>query len=143
DPVRFWRYVIAALEMVAPDAAGVARSSLEGAQEASIQPVLVALINGLADLDRTIVLALDDYHLIQAPEIHDQLTFFIENLPASLRLLMLTRADPPLPLARWRARGQMGELRNADLRFSESEAAELIGTELNNRLSDDQIARLN
>ena len=143
DPVRFWRYVIAALETMAPDAVGLARATLDVAQEASIQAALVALINGVADLDRTIVLALDDYHLIQAPEIHEQLAFFIENLPAGLRLLMLTRADPPLPLARWRARGQMGELRNADLRFSEQEAAELMGMELNNRLTAEQIARLN
>jgi LuxR family transcriptional regulator, maltose regulon positive regulatory protein len=93
-------------------------------------------------MDRHQVLALDDYHVIETPEIHEQLTFLIENLPATLRLLLISRADPPLPLARWRARGQMVEIRHADLRFSETEASELLGSELDTQLTPAQIAAL-
>jgi LuxR family transcriptional regulator, maltose regulon positive regulatory protein len=142
DPVRFWRYVIAALETLVPDVGESARSYLDATRRSSVQPALVSLINTITELDGHQVLALDDYHVIETREIHEQVTFFIENLPASLRLLLISRADPPLPLARWRARGQMMEIRDADLRFTETEASELLGSELDARLSQSQIATL-
>ncbi|HEX8631983.1 MAG TPA: LuxR family transcriptional regulator, partial [Catenuloplanes sp.] len=76
--------------------------------------------------DRRWILALDDYHVIEAPEVHDAVTFLLDHLPDHLRLLVATRADPPLPLARLRSRGQLTELRAADLRFTPAEAREFL-----------------
>jgi LuxR family transcriptional regulator, maltose regulon positive regulatory protein len=142
DPVRFWRYAIAALETLEPDLGESARSYLDAHQGASVQPALVSLINALAELDGHLVLALDDYHVIGSTDIHEQLTFLIENLPATLRLLLISRADPPLPLARWRARGQMLEIRDADLRFTDAEASDLLGADLTAELDHQQVAAL-
>jgi LuxR family transcriptional regulator, maltose regulon positive regulatory protein len=126
DPVRFWRYVAAAL-----DGAGIAVGErlaplLRGRQPASLEAVVTAIVNQLAVRPRETALALDDYHLIQARSVHQSLGFLLEHLPASLRLVVASRADPPLPLARLRARGQLAELRAADLRFTEEEAAALL-----------------
>jgi LuxR family maltose regulon positive regulatory protein len=126
DPVRFWRYVAAAL-----DGAGAAVGErlaplLRGPQPASPEAVATALVNQLAARPRETALVLDDYHLIQAPAVHDSLALLLERLPAALRLVLASRADPPLPLARLRARGQLAELRAADLRFTEEEAAALL-----------------
>ena len=85
---------------------------------------MTALVNELAPSWREeVVLVLDDYHLIQAPAVHASLAFLLEHLPPGLRLVLASRADPPLPLARLRARGQLAELRAADLRFTAEEAA--------------------
>jgi LuxR family transcriptional regulator, maltose regulon positive regulatory protein len=126
DPVRFWRYVAAAL-----DGAGIAVGErlaplLRGRQPASLEAVVTAIVNQLAVRPRETALVLDDYHLIQARSVHQSLGFLLEHLPASLRLVVASRADPPLPLARLRARGQLAELRAADLRFTEEEAAALL-----------------
>jgi ATP/maltotriose-dependent transcriptional regulator MalT len=126
DPVRFWRYVAAAL-----DGAGTAVGErlgplLRGPQPASLEAVVTALVNQLAAGSEETALVLDDYHLIQAPAVHDSLALLLERLPPQLRLVVASRADPPLPLARLRARGQLAELRAADLRFTEEEAAALL-----------------
>jgi LuxR family transcriptional regulator, maltose regulon positive regulatory protein len=88
--------------------------------------VVTTLVNELAGVTEEVALVLDDYHLIQAPQVHQSLGFLLEHLPACLRLVLTSRADPPLPLARLRARGQLAELRERDLRFSPQEAAELL-----------------
>jgi LuxR family maltose regulon positive regulatory protein len=126
DPVRFWRYVAAAL-----DGAGIAVGErlaplLRGPQPASLEAVVTAIVNQLAARPRETALVLDDYHLVQAQSVHRSLGFLLEHLPASLRLVLASRADPPLPLARLRARGQLAELRAADLRFTKEEAAALL-----------------
>jgi len=123
EPPCFWRYLIAALQQGAPDV-GTAALTLLSAPHPRYETVLTALLNDLAALDLTIVLVLDNYHTITAPAIHETLGWLLERLPHAFSLLVLTRNEPPLPLARLRARGQLAELRARDLRFS---AAEING----------------
>jgi ATP/maltotriose-dependent transcriptional regulator MalT len=96
----------------------------------------------LARLDRRGILVLEDYHVITSPQIHATLAFLIDHLPATLHLLVMTRSDPPLPLARLRAHDELCELRAADLRFSETETAAFLQQALalppSERITDDQ-----
>src|SRR5215211_4403595 len=127
DPVRFWRHAAAALDTVRPGIAERVAALLQGGlQPTSFEAVVTTLVNELAGVTEEVALVLDDYHLIQAPQVHQSLGFLLEHLPACLRLVLTSRADPPLPLARLRARGQLAELRERDLRFSPQEAAELL-----------------
>ena len=88
--------------------------------------VVVSLLNDLDGLDGPFVLALDDYHVIESPEVHDAMTFLLDHLPAYVAVAITTRADPPLPVARLRTRGELLELRAADLRFTQREAAAFL-----------------
>jgi LuxR family maltose regulon positive regulatory protein len=142
DPVRFWRHVAAALDGARPGVASPVAGLLQGQQSASFQAVAATLVNELAGGADEVVLVLDDYHLIQAQSVHESLGFLLEHLPASLRLVVASRADPPLPLARLRARGQLAELRERDLRFTPEEAAELLRTAVGSELSDAAVAAL-
>jgi LuxR family maltose regulon positive regulatory protein len=126
DPARFWRHVAAALDPLRPGVA-VRVTALLGSPPASFEGAVTALVNALAGLAEAAVLVLDDYHLIQSPAVHASVEFLLEHLPPSLRLVLASRADPPLPLARLRASGQLTELRETDLRFTRQEAAELLG----------------
>ena len=90
------------------------------------QVVLPTLLNELASLDEGIVLVLDDYHVVTNRAIHEEMAFFIERVPPNLRLVIATRSDPPLPLARLRAAGQLLEIRADDLRFAEGEASRML-----------------
>lgn len=118
DLVRFFTYFIVALQKVMPDLGTVTLEQLYAPQTSPLEATLVTLINDLAASNQTIVLVLDDYHLITNPEIHQGLTFLLDNAPAQFQLLLLTRADPPFALARLRARHQMIEIRQDDLRFA-------------------------
>ncbi len=126
DPARFWRYVATALETVQ---AGVG-TDIHTLWQASQPPPLAALVTTLIEvcgaLPAGTVLVLDDYHLITAPSIHDALVAVLAHLPSAMHIILATRADPPLPLARLRARGQLLELRAADLRFTADEAASFL-----------------
>ena len=125
DPVRFWRHVVAALDR-ARSGIGERIGPLLGLPApASFGGLVTALINELAAQrgDGEVLLVLDDYHLIDAQPVHGSLGFLLEHLPPGLHLVLASRADPPLPLARLRAGGQLAELRTADLRFSGEEAA--------------------
>jgi LuxR family maltose regulon positive regulatory protein len=128
DPARFWRHAAAALDRVRPGVADRVAALLQGGglQPASFEAVVTTLVNELAGVADEVVLVLDDYHLIQAPQVHQSVEFLLEHLPACLRLVLTSRADPPLPLARLRAGGQLTELRERDLRFTPQEAAELL-----------------
>jgi LuxR family maltose regulon positive regulatory protein len=128
DPTRFWRHAAAALDGVRPGVAHHVAALLGGLQPTSFQAVVTTLVNELAGVAEEAVLVLDDYHLIQAPQVHQSLEFLLEHLPAQVRLVLASRADPPLPLARLRARGLLSELRERDLRFTPQEAAELLRT---------------
>ncbi len=128
DPARFWRHILAALEQVRPGI-GDSLGSLSGPPTPSLLEALAtALINDLvADPGADdILLVLDDYHLIDAAVIHGFVGFLLEHRPPSLHLLLASRADPPLALARLRAREELGELRIAELRFTAGEAAALL-----------------
>lgn len=131
DPGRFWAYVLSALRTL-PRLADLPDELDAGAPP---ELLLAPLVNGLevaakglevAAAGRPVVLVLDDYHVIEAPAIHAAVSFLVEHLPISLRLGILTRSDPPWPLARLRANGQMSELRAADLRFTPDEATEFL-----------------
>lgn len=123
DPQRFCAYLLAALCRVAPQVGAATASLLGGPGLPSIESLMVPLLNDLATLPEPLFLVLDDYHLITAPAIHDAIALLVERQPATLCLLLLTRADPPLPLARLRARGQLAEIRMGDLRFTLEEVA--------------------
>ncbi len=126
DPARFWRHAAAALDRVCPGVAEPVAALLGPPPPRSFEGLVATLLNELAGVAEEVVLMVDDYHLIQAPPVHQSLGFLLEHLPGSLRLVVASRADPPLPLARLRARGQLAELRERDLRFTPEEAAELL-----------------
>ncbi|MEV0890383.1 LuxR C-terminal-related transcriptional regulator [Promicromonospora sp. NPDC050262] len=123
---RFLALLIGAIQVVEPRA-GVDAAALLRAGGATVSPgVLVSLINDLDGVDGTLVLALDDYHLIESREVHEAVTFLLDHLPDHLPVAMATRSDPPLPLARLRSRGQLTEVRAADLRFTAAEARDFL-----------------
>jgi LuxR family maltose regulon positive regulatory protein len=142
DPARFWRYVIAAVERLHPDAGGTAVALLGSPQLPPGQVISTTLLNGLAELPNEAVLVLDDYHAIESRAVHEALAFFVEHLPPRMHVVISTRADPPLPLGRLRARGDMAELRAAELRFTREEAATLFDRAANVRLSARDIEEL-
>ena len=104
--------------------------------------MLTSLLNDLAELPDPGLLVLDDYHLVRSPEIHAVLTFLLDHLPPALHLVIATREDPPLPLPRLRVRGQLSEVRAADLRFTDEEAGEFLGESMGLRLRADQVDAL-
>jgi LuxR family transcriptional regulator, maltose regulon positive regulatory protein len=128
DPARFWRSVATALERVRPGTCAPVEALLRGPQRPPLEAVATAVINELAVVpaEGEITLILDDYHLIETPAVHDSVTFALERLPPGLRLVLASRADPPLPLARLRARGQLAELRERELRFTLDETAAFL-----------------
>jgi len=142
DPVRFWSYVIAALQTVHPHIGETAVAMLQTPQSSPIEAVLTSLLNEAADLSEQVALVLDDYHLIQASLIHQALAFLIDHLPSQMRLIILTRSDPPLPIARLRVRGQLGDLRIADLRFTVDETAAFLNQTMGLDLAANDIAAL-
>ncbi len=132
DPARFWAYLAAACDHLAPGCAAHVQALLQTNQPPAAAVLVAALSNRLASLpwdgaaERPYVLVLDDYHAIERLEIHDGLSRLIDHLPPQIRMVITTRADPPLPLARLRARGQLTELRAADLRFARDELADML-----------------
>ena len=125
DLEQFWTYVLAALATVTPDVSANTAPLLQSGG-APLGTVVGTLINDLETASQDIVLVLDDYHVITAPEIHDSVAFLLEHLPPQLSLVIVTRADPPLPLASLRADGDLLEVRAADLRFTADEAVEYL-----------------
>jgi LuxR family transcriptional regulator, maltose regulon positive regulatory protein len=128
DPARFWRHVVAALDRVEPDVAGRLVPLLGPPAPRSFDGLITALINELDAQpgESEVAFVLDDYHLIEAQTVHGSLAFLLEHRPPRLQFLLSSRADPPLPLARLRARGQLAELRAAELRFTHQEAAAVL-----------------
>jgi ATP/maltotriose-dependent transcriptional regulator MalT len=128
DPARFWRYVATALDQVRPGVGERVEVLLGGAEPPPLEAVATTVINQLTDPSDgdQVALILDDYHLIEAPTVHASVAFLVERLPPGLRLVLAGRADPPLPLARLRGRGQLAELRERDLRFTPDETAAFL-----------------
>jgi LuxR family maltose regulon positive regulatory protein len=122
DPGVFWTYLIAALRTAAPGVGTAALVQLQSPQ-APIEAVLATLLNDLGAVSGSVVLVLDDYHVIDARDIHDGIAFMLEHLPPQLHLVIAGRADPALPVSRLRGRGELVEIRAADLRFTPDEAA--------------------
>ncbi|MGD8244691.1 MAG: NACHT domain-containing protein, partial [Anaerolineae bacterium] len=142
DLARFLTYLIAALQTVETAIGKGTVSALQSPQPPPAETVLTSLINEVATFPDRIVLVLDDYHLIEAQPIQEALTFLLQHLPPQMHLVIATRDDPRLPLARLRARGQLAEVRAADLRFTSSEAAEFLNRVMGLDLSAKEIAAL-
>lgn len=142
DPVRFLRYLIAALQKVHPEAGQMTLALLDLPQLPPLEPLLTGLINDLSSYPGNFVLALDDYHTISEVFIHRALEFLLDSGPLNLHVLILTRQDPLLPLPRLRARGQVVEIRSSDLRFSVVETASLLKDVIGINLTQAQVATL-
>jgi LuxR family transcriptional regulator, maltose regulon positive regulatory protein len=144
DPVRLWVYVVEAFRTIEP---GVGKAVLGllhgfGSSDALTPVILPGLLNELATVGSELVLVMDDYHLISNPVCHQSLAFFIDHLPANVQLMMATRADPPLPLARLRAKGELAEIRLAELGFTDAEAATLLNDAMGLELESQDVQRL-
>ena len=142
DPARFLAYLVAALRTVAADVGEGVLGMLQSPQPPPTESMLTALLNEIATLPHGVVLVLDDYHVVDSEPVDEALAFLLEHLPPQMHLVIATREDPHLPLARWRARGQLTELRAADLRFTPSEAAEFLNRVMGLDLSAEDITAL-
>ena len=149
DPTRFLTYLIAALHSMAPGTGQTAQELLHAPQSPAVESVLTLLVNDLCALTargepggRHYVLVLEDYHTITAAAIHEAVTFLLDSLPPAMHLVIATRADPPLPLARLRARRQIVELRADDLRFTPEEVVTFLNDTMGLGLSAEDIRTL-
>ncbi len=163
NPVRFLTYFIAALQMIEGNIGETAQTVLQSPQPPQIESLLMGLINEITDIPddpstalrrgspppsvgdlagRSFALVIDDYHVLESQQIHDALIFLLDQLPPQMHLVIMTREDPPMPLARWRARGQMTEIRASDLRFTEAEAADFLNQTMGLELKPDDISAL-
>jgi LuxR family maltose regulon positive regulatory protein len=146
DPTSFWAYVVTALTNVPgfkeADAGASALAALRSPQPPPIKTILTDVINVLAAAPQPIILVLDDYHTISNTAIHDGLAFLLAHQPQQLHLVLSTRADPPLPLYRLRARGRLTELRSEDLRFTPEETATFLNTLMGLDLATEDVKAL-
>jgi LuxR family maltose regulon positive regulatory protein len=142
DLVRFLTYLVSALETVQIDVGRQALDGLSTRRRPSLESVITSLSNDIATIPQDFVLVLDDYHRIELLEIHEAITFLLDSPQPHMHLVIATRADPPLPLARLRARGQLAELRVPDLRFTVNEAAEFLNDRMNLNLVMEQVSAL-
>jgi LuxR family maltose regulon positive regulatory protein len=140
--VSFWTYVIAALQTVTPGVGASALSRLQEPTPPPIETVLATLLNELSAVPSDIVLVLDDYHVIESSDIQGGMAFLVEHLPPRLHLLIATRADPAFPLGRLRGRGELAEIRAADLRFTPEEAVAYLNDVMGLDLSARDVAAL-
>ncbi len=142
DPARFLAYLVAALRTVAAALGKGVLSALQSPRQPPAESMMTALLNEMAAIPEAFTLVLDDYHAINAEPVDKALAFLIEHLPSHMHLIIATREDPNLPLARLRARGQLTELRAADLRFTPSEAAGFLNQVMGLNLSAEDTAAL-
>lgn len=142
EPGRFWRYFIAALQLLEPDLGENTLKLLQAPEPLALDFVMTPLLNEMAAAPDRLALVLDDYHLIVAQPIHDGLIFLLDNLPENVQMILSTRADPPLPLARLRASGKLAEVRASDLRFSQDEATLFLNKVMGLGLSAEAVAAL-
>jgi LuxR family maltose regulon positive regulatory protein len=148
EPVRFLCYTVAALQRLHPGLGTAALAAISALRHAQTPPpelvesVLTGLVNEIDALGEDLVLVLDDYHLLENPAVHQAVQFLLDRLPANLHLVLSTRVDPPLPLPRLRARGQLTELRAQDLRFTSREAADFLNEAMGLALSPADVEAL-
>jgi LuxR family maltose regulon positive regulatory protein len=141
DPTTFWTYLLLAVDRAAPGAATRALTELD-AGRIQVEAVLAGMLNELSVLPDDLTLVLDDYHLAEGPGIQPGITFLLERLPPHVHLVLSTRADPALPLSRWRGRGELVEVRAPDLRFTAAEAAAYLNHTCSLDLRSDDVAAL-
>jgi LuxR family transcriptional regulator, maltose regulon positive regulatory protein len=142
DPARFLAYLVAALQTIAPTIGEGVLGVLQSPQPPPPEAILTAMLNEITTLPDHFVLVLDDYHVIDAKPVDLALTYLVEHLPPQMHLVIATREDPQLPLARLRARSHLTEVRAADLRFTASEAAAFLNQVMGLNLSAADIAAL-
>src|SRR6266568_900059 len=142
DPARFLAYLVAALQTITANIGEGVLGMLQSSQPPPTEAILTALLNEITTLPDHFVLVLDDYHVLDAKPVDIALTYLVEHLPPQMHLVIATREDPQLPLARLRARSHLTELRAADLRFTASEAAAFLNQAMGLNLSAADIARL-
>ena len=143
DLVRFWTYLIAALQTIHQDIGVETRQILSATQLRSTELVAIRLINDISQLDHHLVVILDDYHVIQAEQVHEGLSYLLEHQPPNLHIILITRVDPPVSLARLRGQRQLTEIRAEDLQFSTAEATTLFNEKMGLNLKPEQIEALN
>ncbi|MDQ2903434.1 MAG: LuxR C-terminal-related transcriptional regulator [Chloroflexota bacterium] len=139
DPTRFWASVIAALRTYLPAIGETALPMLHTPQPTPIQTTLAILINEILEQGSEVILVLDDYQMIEDQAIHEALTFLLDHLPVNLHLLLASRVDPDLPLSRWRMRGQMLEIRDPDLSFTQEETNSFLIQALGSPFSMEEV----
>ncbi|HEY1281450.1 MAG TPA: AAA family ATPase, partial [Acidimicrobiales bacterium] len=142
DPPRFWSYVIEACRTVHPSLGAGALELLRPPGAAPLVGALPVLVNELVASGQPLVLVLDDYHVIASKDIHREMAFLVDHLPSNVHLVVVTRSDPPLPIARWRVRGEVFEIRADELRFDADDAAALLNDRLGLGLAEDSLASL-
>jgi len=142
DPMRFWASCIASLQSSLPRLGVEALALLHAREAPPLSTILVALLNEIMQLDREVILILDDFHFISEQAIHEGLLFALDHLPANLHLVLATRTDPLLPLSRLRARGQLLEIRSSDLRFTQEESTTLLLLQMGLPLSHEDVTTL-
>jgi LuxR family maltose regulon positive regulatory protein len=142
DPSRFIAYLVASLQTLAPNIGARVLAVLQSPQLPPLEQILTALLNEITTTLEDFVLILDDYHVVDSKAVDQTLTFLLEHLPPQMRLVIATREDPQLPLARLRGRSQLTELRVTDLRFTSSEAAKFLNQVMSLNLSAEDIAAL-
>jgi LuxR family maltose regulon positive regulatory protein len=142
DPIRFLTYLVAALQTIAPAIGAGLLGVLQSPQPPSTESILTDLLNEITISVDDFVLVLDDYHVIDCQPVDEALAFLLEHLPPQMHLVITTREDPHLPLARLRARGLLAELRAADLRFSPTEVAEFLNQAMALNLSTKDVTAL-
>ncbi|UCD41164.1 MAG: hypothetical protein JSV69_11315 [Chloroflexota bacterium] len=139
DPARFMSYLLTALRRIQP---GIRDTEFDPAQLESPHSALAPVVNSLDEIPGTVLVVLDDYHTIRNQTVHNAVTFLVENSPAHVHIAISSRADPPLPIALLRGRGQVTELRQNDLRFNKQEATEFFSANPSLELSAEDIAAL-
>jgi LuxR family maltose regulon positive regulatory protein len=142
DPTRFLTYLVAALQTIAANIGAGALAVLQSPQPPPAESILTILVNDITILSDSFILVLDDYHVIDSKSVDQALTFLVDHQPPQMHLVIATREDPPLPLARLRVRGQLTELRAADLRFTPAEVADFLNRMMGLNLRDADIAAL-
>ncbi len=142
DPTRFLIYFVSALQTISPNLGAGILDTLQSLQPPPIEAILITLLNEIAAIADKFIFVLDDYHMLASKEVDNALNFLLEHQPPQMYLVITTREDPNLPLARLRVRDQLTELRAADLRFTPSEAAEFLNHVMGLNLSMEEVAAL-
>lgn len=142
NPARFLSYLITAIQLIKTGIGERLLAALQSREPPKLEAILTDLINEITSIPDHFIIVLDDYHSVESKQVDQAVDFLIEHLPPQMHLLIASREDPSLPLARLRARGQLTELRAADLRFSPSEAADFLNQVMGLSLSSEDVAAL-
>jgi len=143
DPVRFWTYLIAAIQTIHQEVGLEARQIVSAPQLRNNEPVAISLINDISQLDHDLIVVLDDYHVIEVEQVHASLSYLLDHQPPNLHIVLITRVDPPISLARLRAQNHLIEVRAEDLEFSIEETAILFNEKMGLNLKLKHIEALN